>query len=211
MEITRYGAHCFLIKLASVTILTDPHNGPSGFLPELPASDIITLSHVPNDQEDPLAGQAKRRLLRGPGEYEIADNFILGVRTYQDAEKGALRGKNTIFRYNVEGVRICHLGRLGHVPSSDHSSAIGGVDVLLVPLGEHTLSASAASETVGILEPRIVIPMGTDVLAGEPPSEPLAAFLKDLGIAEVPSAEKLSVTATSLPAETQVTLLSLAA
>lgn len=211
MEITRYGAHCFLIKLASITLLADPHNGPSGFLPNLPAADIITLSFVPNSQEDPLSGQAKRRLLRGPGEYEIADNFILGVRTHRDAEKGSLRGHNTIFRYNVEGLHICHLGRLGHVPSSDHSSAIGSVDVLFVALGEETLSAAAASETVGILEPRIVIPMGTDALPGEPPSEPLAAFLKDLGIAEALSADRLSVTATSLPAETQVTLLSLAA
>ena len=60
---------------------------------------------------------------------------IRSVGVYHDAERGAARGLDTVFIFEVGGVRIAHLGDLGHVLNDEQLAAIGAVDVLLVPVG----------------------------------------------------------------------------
>ena len=103
---------------------------------------------------------------------------------------------------------MCHLGDLGHVPTSEQAEEMSNVDVLLVPVGGlTTMDAAAASETISLLEPKIVIPMHykTEVLKGE--LEPLGRFLKEMGLKEITPQPKLVVTKQSLPAHTQVVVL----
>ena len=40
-----------------------------------------------------------------------------------------------MFIFEVGGVRIAHLGDLGHVLNDEQLAAIGAVDVLLIPVG----------------------------------------------------------------------------
>jgi L-ascorbate metabolism protein UlaG (beta-lactamase superfamily) len=58
-------------------------------------------------------------------------------------------------------VRIAHLGDLGHPLTDQQISAIGSVDVVLVPVGGgETLDAQTATYVVDQIRPRlVVIPM----------------------------------------------------
>ena len=84
---------------------------------------------------------------------KLKDVSIRSVGVYHDAERGASRGLDTVFIFEVGGVRIAHLGDLGHVLNDAQLAAIGAVDVLLIPVGgTFTMDAAgilhvAATET----------------------------------------------------------------
>ena len=199
MEITRHGPRCFHLKSSDLTVLTDPVE--DGQAADAPETDVIVWSAEDGEAEE-ATGRAGKRLIRGPGEYEISGVFIHGVRTYRDTEKGASRGRNTAYTVSMDNVQVCYLGRIGHTPTSDHASALGDVDVLLVPVGDEGLDIAAVAETVGVLEPRLIIPVGA------PTESEVAAVAKETGAAMQPLSEKLSVSRSSLPAEPQIAELS---
>lgn len=199
MEITRHGPRCFHLKSSDLTVLTDPIE--DGQPADTPAADVIVWS-VEDDEALEAMGKAAKRLIRGPGEYEISGVSILGVRTYRDAERGAARGRNTAYTLSMDNVQVCYLGRIGHTPTSDHASALGDVDVLLVPVGDEGLDIAAVAETVGVLEPRLIVPIGA------PTEDEVAAVAKETGAAMQPPVGKLAVSRSSLPAEPQIAALS---
>ena len=60
----------------------------------------------------------------------------------------------------MDGVRLCHLGDLGHQLSAEQASEIGEVDVLMVPVGGlYTIDAAGATSVCNRLKPRVVLPM----------------------------------------------------
>ena len=199
MEITRHGPRCFHLKSSDLTVLTDPVE--NGRACDAPAADVIVWS-AEESEAAAVSDSAAKRLIRGPGEYEISGVFIHGVRTYRDAEKGVARGRNTAYTISMDNVRICYLGRIGHTPTSDHASALGDVDVLRVPVGDEGLDLAAVAETVGVLEPRLIVPIGA------PTESEIAAVAKETGAAMQPPSAKLSVSRASLPAEPQIAALS---
>ena len=80
----------------------------------------------------------------------------------------------------------------------------GSVDIVCVPLGG-ALTPTKAAALVAQLDPRIVVPMP---LCEDPAdcAEALTKFFHEMG-AEPTSQPKLSVTASSLPAETTTVVL----
>jgi L-ascorbate metabolism protein UlaG (beta-lactamase superfamily) len=98
----------------------------------------------------------------------VKDVSIRSLGVYHDEEKGAKRGLNSVFLFEVSGVRIAHLGDLGHLLSDSQLSAIGSVDVVMIPVGGFfTIDARTATRVIDQLRPRLVIlPMHykTDVL-----------------------------------------------
>jgi L-ascorbate metabolism protein UlaG (beta-lactamase superfamily) len=147
-------------------------------------------------------------LVTGPGEYEIGGVLITGIATFHDGERGKNRGKNTVYLLEVDEVLVCHLGDLGHVLTAEQAEEIGNVDVLLLPVGGvSTINAPMAAEVVRQLEPKAVVPMHykTSVLSWD--LEPVEKFLKEIGVEQVNSQPKLSITKSSLPDSTQVFLL----
>jgi L-ascorbate metabolism protein UlaG (beta-lactamase superfamily) len=147
-------------------------------------------------------------VIAGPGEYEVAEVFIYGIATFHDAEGGRRRGKNTAYIIEMEGVKVCHLGDLGHVPSSAQVEELSCPDVLLIPVGGmSTINATEAVETISLLEPRLVVPMHfkTEVVAME--LAPVEHFLREMGLRELSAETELVVEESSLPQETKVVLL----
>jgi len=144
----------------------------------------------------------------GPGEYEISGVLIIGMTTFHDGERGKKRGKNTVYLIELDEVAVCHLGDLGHVLTTEQVEEIEKVDVLLLPVGGvSTIDAPLAAEVVRQLEPKVVVPMHykTEALTRE--LEPVDRFLKEMGIKEVVSQPRLSLTKANLPDTTQVFLL----
>ena len=208
MEIVWLGHSCFRIRGKEATIVTDPFDKTLGYPMRKPNASIVTVSHNHPQHSfvDGVAGSP--RVVRRPGEYDIANVFINGIVTFHDKEKGAQRGKNTVFFIEIDEVKVCHLGDLGHVPTSEQVEQMSGTDILMVPVGGvSTLDAAAAAETIGLLEPKLVIPMHykTEVIKME--LEPLEHFIKQMGLKEVVTQPKLSVTKSTLPPETKVLLL----
>ncbi len=109
---------------------------------------------------------------------------------------------------DMDGLTICHLGDLGHVPTQPQAEALGNVNVLLVPVGGvSTINAGEAAEIVSMLEPQIVIPMHFAHSDLKFKLDASAKFFKEMGIKAPAAAPMLKVTKDSLLKETQVVLL----
>lgn len=161
MDIVFLGHSSFKIKGKSITLITDPFDPQMvGLKYPQTEADLVTVSHAHEDHSNTKLVSVSKRVIEGPGEYEVAGTSILGFSTYHDNEKGAQRGKNTVFVIEMEGLRICHLGDLGHTLSDPLVEEIGQIDVLMVPVGgEYTIGPKEAVDVVQSIEPGIVLPM----------------------------------------------------
>lgn len=213
MEITHLGHASFKIRGRHVALITDPFNPEMTGLkfPKI-AADIVTISHQHGDHN--FLGRILDTpvIIAGPGEYEAKGVRIVGIATYHDAVKGSQRGKNTIYRIEMDGISLVHCGDLGHKLDDGQIDQLGDVDLLMIPVGGvYTISAKEATEVVHRLEPKIVIPMhyNTSGLSQSAFGElaEVSNFLKEMGKEGIKSQPKLVVSKEKLPAEITVIVL----
>lgn len=161
MDITYLGHSSFKIKGKVTTVITDPYDSEMVGLkfPKVDG-DIITVSHEHPDHNKVEVVTNVKKVITGPGEYEISGVSIIGVQSFHDNKKGEERGKNTLFVIEIDGVRLLHLGDLGHKLSDSDLKEIGNIDILFVPVGgTFTLGPKEAWEVVKQVGPSIIIPM----------------------------------------------------
>jgi L-ascorbate metabolism protein UlaG (beta-lactamase superfamily) len=189
-EFRWYGHNCFRIRAREATIITDPVGKVTGYSLPKQSADIVTISHDHPGHANLDALRPEYQVVRGPGEYEMHDVFITGIRTYHDAHRGAERGYNTVYLFEIEGMVVCHLGDLGHPLTTEQVEALGDPDVLLIPAGGGTvIDAATAAEIVSQLEPKVVIPMQFATAIGDQKLGTVEAFCKHLGV-QMPEAEE---------------------
>jgi L-ascorbate metabolism protein UlaG (beta-lactamase superfamily) len=212
MEISWLGHSCFQLRGKQVILVTDPFTPQPGTeqrLSKLNAS-IVTVSHNHPGHNFVEGVGGRPRVVRGPGEYEISDVLITGVAAYHDDQQGKQLGRNTIYVIHMDDLVICHLGDLGHTLQEEQLEEVADADILLVPIGgQHTINATRAVEVISQVEPRIVIPMHYHATSGgvPEPGDALDKFCREMGIKTVNVQQKLSVTRSNLPTETQVIFL----
>lgn len=155
----------YIISDSGVKIITDPYmpSSAGGFLNykaiQVPA-DIVTVSHDHKDHSYTDSIPDGYEVITRPVSKMIKGINIRGVESYHDADSGAHRGKDIIFIFEVDGVRICHLGDLGYVLSLAEVEDLGRVDILLIPIGgKYTIDPNEATQLVNRMNPHIVIPM----------------------------------------------------
>jgi L-ascorbate metabolism protein UlaG (beta-lactamase superfamily) len=210
LEITWLGHSCFRLRAKEATILTDPCDKSTGYTIGRPTADIVTVSHEHPAHNNVSAVPGTPRVVQGPGEFEVSNVLIMGIPTYHDKDKGETLGKNTAYVFELDDMRVCHLGDLGHVPTSEQVEELGGVDILLAPVGgDSTLDGAAAAETVSMLEPKLVIPMHYQTPAAKAKLEPLDRFLKEIGAKDALNERqpKIALTRSTFPHETKVQVL----
>ncbi len=214
MDITSLGHASFKVRAKLATIITDPYLSDMVGLkfPKNMEADIITISHQHQDHNAVQNIAGNPFVVAGPGEYEIKGVHIVGTPSFHDGEKGEKRGSNTIYHIEMDGVRLAHLGDLGHTLSVSDIEQLGEVDILFIPVGGvFTIDAKQAVEVINEIEPTIVIPMhyGRPELNQETfgTLAPLAHFLKEMGKEGVSPQPKLSITKDKLPEELQVVVL----
>ena len=206
MEVTFLGHSCFRLRAKDVTLITDPYQVVPGRPPLRLQAEIVTISHDHSGHNNAAAVGGSPRIILGPGEYEIRGVLITGVATFHDTVSGRQHGRNTVYVIQMEDVRLCHLGDLGHTLSTEQIDEIGPVDVLFVPARGAVLDMSRTSEVISQIEPNIIVPMhfpSTD-------EEGLASIAKvchELGLRQFVPQPKLTVTKGSIPQETQVVVL----
>jgi L-ascorbate metabolism protein UlaG (beta-lactamase superfamily) len=214
MEIKYFGHSTFLLKNKTTSVVTDPYDPEIVSLkfPKHTECDIVTISHDHRDHNYTQILENSPFVVKGKGEYEIKGVSIIGINSYHDKEKGAQRGKNTIYRIEMDNLAIVHMGDLGHVLSSEELDEIDGVDILLIPVGgTYTINASEAKNIINEIEPSIVIPMhyGRSELSGPEFAElaDLKVFFAEMGKEMPPPIPKLSISKEKLPPEMQIVIL----
>ena len=211
MDVTWHGQSCFRLRGRNATAVTDPFSPSIGIkLPKLEA-DVVTVSHGhPGHAHVEAVVTKDVFVVDGPGEYEVKGITVFGIRAFHDALEGAQDGGNTIYVLEVDEIRICHLGDLGHPLDDETVEAIGTpVDVLLVPVGGgKALAAEKAAEVVRTIEPRWVVPMHYRIPGVKLELEGVETFLKEMGVTEAVPQSKLVVQYSgSGDSETKVFLL----
>lgn len=205
MYITWLGHSSFKLqdKISSdgVTIVTDPYGEKSGLkMPKIEA-DILTISHDHDDHNNVAAIKGKPFVIHCAGEYEIKNVAIEGVEVPHDDKDGKERGKVIAYRIDIDDISIAHLSGLGGQLNPKQLETLGGVDVLLIPVGgKYTIDARKAVEVISQIEPRIVIPMHYAIPGLAYDLDPVEKFIKELGI-KPRMEEKLKVTKRDLPQE----------
>jgi L-ascorbate metabolism protein UlaG (beta-lactamase superfamily) len=161
MKIKWLGHASFLITSdAGTKIITDPYETGGGLsygqIKE--SADIVTVSHDHADHNNVAAVQGSPKVVRGT--VEVKGIKFKGIPTYHDDAGGRQRGKNTIFCFEVDGIRVCHLGDLGHRLNDSQVAELGTVDILLIPVGGFfTIDAKLAGQLCDRLKPKVIIPM----------------------------------------------------
>jgi L-ascorbate metabolism protein UlaG (beta-lactamase superfamily) len=186
MDITFLGHSSFRIKGKPASVVTDPFDPTMvGLKYSAVEGDIVTISHHHRDHDQGQAVKGVKKVIDSPGEYEIMGVSILGFASYHDDKKGEERGENTIFVYEIDGIRLAHLGDLGHKLSEEMVDSLGDIDIMMIPVGgTFTISPVLAAEIVRNIEPTVILPMHYLVpgMAGTFSGlAPVEEFLKEVG------------------------------
>ncbi|MFC1870280.1 MBL fold metallo-hydrolase [Chloroflexota bacterium] len=208
----KYLAHAsFLITSDKGTrIITDPYTpgGPLSYGKIKEAADIVTQSHDHFDHNDVAAVQGNPELINQSGTTQAKGIKFTGIPTAHDESDGKERGNNIIFCFEVDGIKLCHLGDLGHQLSTQQKTQLGNIDILFIPVGgAFTIDAKGATKLTSQLAPKIIIPMHFKTDKCELPLARVDEFLQgktDVTRLEVSEAEfKAGV----LPASAQIVVL----
>ena len=209
MDITWLGHSCFRIRGREATIVANPCPPSTGYNIGKPTADIVTISDTDENNKYVKAVAGKPVIISNPGEYEIHDVFITGIRTNGGTPDDPETKRNLVFIIELEGLRVCHLGSLGGSPTAEQAEEMTGVDILLIPVGggDDVVDGAKAAEIASLLEARIIIPMRFKTDVSKDGLDSPDRFLKELGASAGEAQPKLSVNRSTVPTETKVILL----
>ena len=210
MEINWHGLSCFrLTERGLATVVTDPYDHKAvGFELLKLRGEIVTVSHDAPGHNFTTSVKGHSRVITGPGEFEIGGVFITGVQTNKKNKSSTKELRNTLYVFDYDGVTVAHLGDVQRVPSQTEIENLGGVNVVLVPVGGGGgLNAAKAAEIVSLLEPGFVIPMHYEVPESNLQLDPLNRFIKEMGVGTVEPIPSLKVTRSTVPSEARVVVL----
>jgi L-ascorbate metabolism protein UlaG (beta-lactamase superfamily) len=214
MKITWLGHASFLIETADGTrVVTDPfeagsYGGAVGYAPIEERADLVTVSHEHPDHNFVEAVSGNPEVVRDTGERTVKGIVVRGVASYHDESRGRERGKNTIYVFEADGLKVAHLGDLGHTLSAEEARALGPVDVLLAPVGGHfTIGPEDAKRVAERLGAKVVIPMHykTDLLGF--PIRPVDDFLRLMRRVERPGRRAIEIAPADARGELKVVVL----
>jgi L-ascorbate metabolism protein UlaG (beta-lactamase superfamily) len=173
MRVEWFGQSAFRLEGDGKTVAIDPFGDMSslssgrGIQWEYPAiagvePDLLLVTHEHRDHNAVEAIDGDPATLRSTaGTHESPIGQVTGVASEHDGAAGTERGPNTIFVFELDGVRVCHMGDFGQSGlREEQAAAIGEIDLLFVPVGGgFTIGAEQASLIVERLSPRWAVPM----------------------------------------------------
>ena len=211
MKIKFYAHASFRLEGDGLSIITDPFTpARSGFDPINEPADIVIMSsatdefhsdpsHITGDpivvnalELPPEGGEARGLAIRS---FPAMESLTFDYKRDPDA--------NALYLFELDGVRVLHMGDIGNPVSQDHLDALAGqVDLLLALTGDHaTISLGDLDTAIRAIKPRAVIPMHYYNERGVLEIEPVESFLKKIPSGRVTrvGASELDVDLSELP------------
>jgi len=215
MVITWQGQSFFIIRgknkqNGEIKIAIDPFDKTLGLKVPRVEADILLISHPHPDHSNKKAIIGAPFLIETPGEYETKGIFIKGIPAFHDDSEGKERGTITIYKIEVETMKICHLSDLGQKElNPEQLEEIGEVDILMVPIGgTYTIGPKEAANIISQIEPKIVIPMHYKIPKLKFKFEGVEKFLKVMGAEDIEPQKKLKIKLKDLAKEeTEIVVL----
>lgn len=162
MRMRWHGHACFEFENGEHTVVIDPHDGRSlGIKPPAASADIVLMTHEHYDHRAAwIINGNHEDVMAREGRFSVKGLEVEGFRTFHDTTGGSERGMNTVYLFEMDGLRICHCGDLGCIPGDDIISRIKGVDILMVPTGEvFTMEMGDVRRFIELVNPTITVPM----------------------------------------------------
>ncbi|PIS05315.1 MAG: hypothetical protein COT81_01790 [Candidatus Buchananbacteria bacterium CG10_big_fil_rev_8_21_14_0_10_42_9] len=208
MNIQWYGLSCVKLFTDSASIVIDPFDKSVGLKVPRLAADVVASYHnsAPHNNIAEVKGtnSDKPFVINNPGEYEVNTIFVYGIGIHN----GNKELENIIYRVELDGLSVTHLGTLNHDLENGQLERIEGSDILLVPVGgASVLNASQAAKVVNHIEPRIVIPIYYKTKGLKAKLDPVDDFVKEIGVKPSEPMNKLKINKKDLPAETMEVIL----
>ncbi len=211
MKVKWLGHASFLITSEDGTkVITDPYvvGGGLNYGEIKESADIVTVSHEHGDHNNAAAVGGNPKIVKDTAAKTIKGIKFNGIPTYHDETKGKERGTNTVFCFEVDGIRVCHLGDQGHPLGDKEVAELGKVDILLVPVGgSYTINAKVATEICSKLAPKVIIPMHYKNDRCSYPISGVDEFLKGKTGVNRLNASEAEFKRGKLPATTQIMVL----
>jgi L-ascorbate metabolism protein UlaG (beta-lactamase superfamily) len=172
MQVEWYGQSAFRLSGAETTVALDPFGDMSRLITHgvqfdyPPIRDLaaelvlVTHEHLDHNAVEVVAG-APAVLRSTAGRLESPLGEVVAIASEHDQTAGTERGPNTIFVFELDGLRVCHFGDFGqHSLRDEQWQQIGPLDLLFIPVGGGpTIGAAQALEIVRRLRVRWVVPM----------------------------------------------------
>ena len=201
----------FLISNNKVKIALDPFDNSVGY-PMLDISaDILLMSHGHFDHSNASAVKGNPVQITGYGKKSAKGIDFTGVKTYHDDQQGKSgRGENTVFVWEMEGIRFAHCGDLGHLLTEQNLKEIGAVDVVMIPVGGfYTIDSKVATQNIEKLKPKVVIPMHykQPFMGDDFPIDKVDVFLQGKKNVQKVGKNTLTLNKEKLPEETTIFVL----
>ena len=211
MLITYHGHSEFLLESANgFSILTDPYDASVGYTMKEYRADAVTVSHAHGDHNAVEKAKGGAAIVDGPGCFPLSPEVtVTAIPGFHDAKEGRERGSNLIMKIEMDGLTLAHLGDAGTELTKEQLDALGGVDILMLPVGGFfTIDAETARRVVEQVKPRVVIPMHykTAVNAGWPIADE-KKFLRLMGAENVQAMPLLRVTKGDLSEQPRLALM----
>jgi L-ascorbate metabolism protein UlaG (beta-lactamase superfamily) len=185
MKIRWYGHACFRIEGDDIVIVTDPYTPEvAGLDPMDEPADVVVMSSATDRFHsdvsmvpgDPKILNALEIAGRGP--VEVNDVVFEALPTMESLRHKESPDENAIYRFELEGISILHLGDLGN-PLTDEQLALlrGRVNILLaLSGGPPTIELEDLEQAIEEIRPRVVIPMHYQIPKLKLDILPLEAF-----------------------------------
>ena len=197
MELQWIGHACFSMTAQDGTVvITDPYDGSVGIAMLPLEADLITISHGHHDHCEISQVVGHPTILRGAQAGGAGSVKTRAVMSFHDDAQGRKRGENAIRIFEIDGLKVVHMGDQGCMPAPEVLEAIRGADVMLIPAGgTYTVDAAGARAILEAAKPRCAVPMHVKTAHCGYPIAPVGEFLACMG-------------AEHAAAQTRVTLLS---
>jgi L-ascorbate metabolism protein UlaG (beta-lactamase superfamily) len=195
MHITWHGLGCVKLQTSTGTVLLNPFQDNASFKMSSLKVDIAATANENDEHANNLERlQGEPFLIEHPGEYEIKDVFIYGIRL----------GSDTGFVISAEGMTIGHPGMQVEDYTEKQLDRFESVDILLLPLTGSTVKQQSA--LISQIEPRIVIPIHFKTAKTKKAPDDWATldgFAKEMGKKDLTPESKVIVKANKLPQDEQ--------
>ncbi|MGO9489166.1 MAG: MBL fold metallo-hydrolase [Solirubrobacteraceae bacterium] len=172
MQVEWYGQSAFRVGGEQATVAIDPFGDMSALsgrgmqfdYPRITGlrADLLLVTHEHVDHNGVEVVEGDPVVLRSTaGRLDSPLGEVTAIASEHDEQAGTLRGPNTIFVFELDGLRVGHFGDFGQARLRDEQAdAIGAVDLLFLPVGGGpTIGGEQAAEIVARLAPRWVVPM----------------------------------------------------